>query len=1330
MPKKITFFFKKIVLPFFILGISFALIGSVGVYFYIKTHTETVKNFIVKEMETIIGYDVEIGSIEANWNLTNPSITVHNYQILNANLEKSLGAEQIDIDFSWLSLVRLEPTLDKITLYRPNMSIVKEKDGTLTINGISFDYDEDGGGFSNWLLNQDDVIIVDASFTWVDLTRGDNKLEFHDVDINYGSSKIYAFVGRREFSLSSFIAPGTSEKISISGYFDLQEIDREDEIDSEIDIVFSNFNLPALKPWIDYPVDINSGFGDLNITTTVKNGIFYSLAGRVEIENLNILSENNKTIKINKLESFLNVLNENNILTVTANDATLGLDNGLNLDNFNFQTKTRHEELIGIILNLDSINLASLSDLAQYLPEDFNTTKQDLTGLAPSGGIENLKLEWNQGDSFFAGLNLEMLATNLTVKAYKNYPGIENFSGHLNIQDNTGQIKVNANNFVLSKLDTFRENIKFNELKGILTWNNDNFFIKNISANNSDFEAIINGRYIASTSDEDAIDIRIDIPRADISDLKEYYPKQMGKDALSWLDTSLLKGVAKDTKINMRGKLRDFPFIDEKNQPDASEGVFTITTTIVGSEIEYGDNWPNATNFNVDVNLNASRIELTSAEGEILGNQFKSFKGIIPNFTDDIPMLNIDAELNSPLDIIIKFINNSPIKNEMQGTSEGMKGFGPGSLKLSLKIPLTDVDKLTYDGIYSFQNSSLENETLDLPLLSEIRGDLFFNPVKVSITNAKASVYDESLNISLSNINEKTVLDVDGLIHNNLIKTKLGEKWLDKVQGETKWNAQLIIDDKQSIFTLKSDLKGVSIKSLEGFNKTAEQAIPFQLIKKSPKTGKDFIDISYGNIVTAKLERDTSNTIHHGYIGINAKPELPKQGVALFANFKEINSEDFEFIFEEDPGDKPTTTSRQALKEEFDPLIDSAVINIEHLIFEGNSLTQSSFNFYPTPTGYELDVLSNEAIGEITFEDTQNYYKANFSKIHLKKDEDSNEQETEVSKENTNEITNTLDEHRQLSKIELNIASFKINETDYGKVVLQGHEDIEGFVFNKLNITTKDYSIDGSGYWKSEVEPQKTSINFKWTIKDIGLALTSLGYPNLINKGEATIDGLVTWDDRPSNFDAEDFYGNFALIAKKGSVQKIEPGVAGRLVGLISLQNLPRRLTLDFSDLFEEGLPFDRIQSKETIINKGILSSSLFEVQGPSADIKMNGSVDFIKETQDMRVTIQPKISDTITAGALVGGPLAAAVAFVAQKILDDPFNKITTAEYHVTGTWQDPKEKIIDTKVDNFLEEEIMEPTGEVLKGTGEVIDNYLIQPTEDVIDFLFEPRDTKKTQ
>ena len=241
-----------------------------------------------------------------------------------------------------------------------------------------------------------------------------------------------------------------------------------------------------------------------------------------------------------------------------------------------------------------------------------------------------------------------------------------------------------------------------------------------------------------------------------------------------------------------------------------------------------------------------------------------------------------------------------------------------------------------------------------------------------------------------------------------------------------------------------------------------------------------------------------------------------------------------------------------------------------------------------------------------------------------------------------------------------------------------------------------------------------------------------MGYPDLIEKGEATIKGLITWDDSPSNFDSEDFYGNFDLIAKKGTVKKVEPGVAGRLVGLISLQNLPRRLTLDFSDLFEEGLPFDRIQSKETIINKGILKSDLFEMQGPAADIVMKGQVDFVHETQDMRVTITPKISDTVTAGALIGGPLAAALAFVAQKILDDPFNKITTAEYHVTGTWKEPKEKIIDTKVDNFIEEGIIEPTGEALNATGEVISDYVIEPTEDVIEFIFGPKqeeDEKKS-
>ncbi|MEY3792423.1 MAG: hypothetical protein RLZ31_704, partial [Pseudomonadota bacterium] len=38
-------------------------------------------------------------------------------------------------------------------------------------------------------------------------------------------------------------------------------------------------------------------------------------------------------------------------------------------------------------------------------------------------------------------------------------------------------------------------------------------------------------------------------------------------------------------------------------------------------------------------------------------------------------------------------------------------------------------------------------------------------------------------------------------------------------------------------------------------------------------------------------------------------------------------------------------------------------------------------------------------------------------------------------------------------------------------------------------------------------------------------------------------------------------------------------------------------------------------------------------------------------------------------------GPLAGAAAFVAQKILKDPLNKILTSEYRIIGTWESPEE-------------------------------------------------------
>ena len=78
---------------------------------------------------------------------------------------------------------------------------------------------------------------------------------------------------------------------------------------------------------------------------------------------------------------------------------------------------------------------------------------------------------------------------------------------------------------------------------------------------------------------------------------------------------------------------------------------------------------------------------------------------------------------------------------------------------------------------------------------------------------------------------------------------------------------------------------------------------------------------------------------------------------------------------------------------------------------------------------------------------------------------------------------------------------------------------------------------------------------------------------------------------------------------------------------------------------------------------------------GPAAETTIKGETNLKTETQKLHVKVTPHISDSLSLAALAGGPIAGAAAFVAQKILKDPFNKIISSEYTIIGTWDKPVE-------------------------------------------------------
>lgn len=134
-----------------------------------------------------------------------------------------------------------------------------------------------------------------------------------------------------------------------------------------------------------------------------------------------------------------------------------------------------------------------------------------------------------------------------------------------------------------------------------------------------------------------------------------------------------------------------------------------------------------------------------------------------------------------------------------------------------------------------------------------------------------------------------------------------------------------------------------------------------------------------------------------------------------------------------------------------------------------------------------------------------------------------------------------------------------------------------------------------------------------------------------------------------------------------------DPGLA-KLLGVLSLQSLPRRLALDFRDVFSEGFSFDFVRGDVTI-QQGIAATNNLQMKGVNAAVLMEGTADIAKETQDLKVVVVPEINaGTASLAATVINPVVGLGSFLAQMILRNPLIRAATQEFHIDGTWADPR--------------------------------------------------------
>jgi uncharacterized protein YhdP len=224
-------------------------------------------------------------------------------------------------------------------------------------------------------------------------------------------------------------------------------------------------------------------------------------------------------------------------------------------------------------------------------------------------------------------------------------------------------------------------------------------------------------------------------------------------------------------------------------------------------------------------------------------------------------------------------------------------------------------------------------------------------------------------------------------------------------------------------------------------------------------------------------------------------------------------------------------------------------------------------------------------------------------------------------------------------------------------------------------------SLQSKGQWggPGKGAAKRSQLEFVLQIQDSGQLLDRLGFKGAIKNGKGRMVGQVGWQGSPFSPDYKTMTGQFNVNMERGQFLKSDPGVA-RLLGVLSLQSLPRRLMLDFSDLFSEGFMFDFVRG-DVQIQQGIASTNNLQMKGVSAAVLMEGKADIKNETQDIKVVIVPELNaGTASLVYSAINPLVGLSTFLAQFVLRKPLMKSSTQELHVQGTWKDPKVSKVDS--------------------------------------------------
>jgi uncharacterized protein (TIGR02099 family) len=1219
---------------------------------------------ITGSLATAMGNPVSIGKIEGDWLGLHPHLRLTDVRILDKQQQPALVLPRIDAKVSWLSLLAAELRLSSLEIDRPELLIRRDEQGKMYVGSVALDTQGPGNDLSNWLLHQSRMVVRNATLVWVDEQRGAPPLVLSRVDLH-----IRNLFSRHQFALLAVPPADLATPLDVRGDFYGKSFDDLKKWDGQLYARLDHTDLLAWRPWLDLPAQLSRGRGAVRGWLKVTDGEIAQLTADLALRDMATrLAEDVPEMGVHYLRGRVAWQALKNGWEVDTRNLSMQVENGVKLQatDFHFRTVTAGKsQPAGGELRANRLQLESLVSLANFFPLEAELRKQ-LNAYAPRGQVSSLEMQWQGAPENLLGYKIKGQFDNLALQQVGDMPGFSGLSVAVDGSDESGKLNINTHDLALNAPGMLREPLLFNTLTGQASWQRKRGELSvradNVAIANEDLAGNLYGSFNSRAGTLGVLDLTVNLTRGDIRRAARYTPLvALDKEDNDWLNDALLSGKTENLYLRLKGNLSDFPL------DGSTDALFEMGAHAQGVSMQFAKDWPRIENVSGDFLIRGNKLEVKSHSATMLDARIPKLTITLPDMMSADMPLEIRGEAEAANNTFLRFIQQSPVRGYINGFTDGMSASGDGHLDLYAYIPLLGDKPVKVSGALRVQASNMDMGE-GVPLLRNTRGELSFTESGMKTTGVTAEILGGTAYLSAQSAEGGVVrASLHGRANLDALRKTETHPLLGFLRGSAAWNADISVVNKTAQVALNSSLQGISSTLPAPFGKRANEIWPLRVEKKSVNDRQDMITAQLDKLVNVRLLRSEENgvsVIKRGVVGFG-RQERPdaggipvRDGIWLTGNLPVLSLQGWDGLI---PGSEQTALP-----------VAGANLHIDKLSGYGLSVDDVQISATQRGDGLAAQLSSTLMNGELVWQ-PRGYagggkVTANLRNLHWP-EEGKTKTSAPASKPRPGD---PLAAPHELPAMEIAIEDLLFKGKQIGRLELVGYPEGQDWRLRRLRITNPDGSMTGDGVWHGANGGMQTQVNLLLEISNAGKILARSGYPDTVKNGSGKLAAALKWDGQPDEFNYASLDGTLKLDTGKGQFLKMDPGI-GKLLGILSLQALPKRITLDFTDVFSAGFEFDNINGNATI-RRGVMQTQDLLMDGSSAKVTMKGMVNLNDETQNLRVVVLPTLGSSVSMlSAFAAGPVVGLGTLIVSKVLGNPLDKLISFEYNVSGTWSDP---------------------------------------------------------